>query len=151
MRRSRAVVAFAAAAVALAAPADALAAKKFKGKTEQGRTIALTIGDDGRLETANINWLTRDCKQANSRFQNFTRYRRPFDSSTKNAFSDVGSYTVTEGQIKATVKLTFKGRRTASPERWDGTLSGKVLVRRNGKQIDSCNLKSLTWRAELVR
>lgn len=140
---------------ALAAPSQAAAAKDFEGKTRQGRTVELTIGDDQLLDTLRINWFTRRCSKPGSRFQNMTVYRRPYDQSTPDAFTDVGSYVAREGAIRARVRLTLTGERRFDPndpadESWRGTLRGRIVVRRRGRVIDRCRLRELTWSARLV-
>ena len=141
---------------ALAAPADAFAEKAFRGKTEQDRTITLTIGDDGLLETLRVNWITRRCDRSGARFQSFTGFRAPFDRATPDLFEDAGAYTVRDsGGIRSRVRIVIAGRRTYDPadpaaERWKGTLRASVVVRRSGRIIDRCRLREIEWRARLA-
>ena len=144
-----------AAVAALAAPSEAAAVKKFAGKTQQNRTVTLTIGDDQRLDTLRVNWITRRCALSGSRFQHITRFRRPYDQSSTDDFRDVGSFRVVDGRIRSRVTITLEGRRTFDPanpagEFWDGTLSARVVVRRSGRVIDRCRLRAITWNATLV-
>src|SRR3712207_497003 len=98
-------------AAALVAPSEAAAVKNFTGKTQQNRTVNLTIGDDGTLDKGNINWITRSCNQSGSRFQNITRFSGPYDEDTAEAFRDSGKYTVRDrGRIRSTVSVTMTGR-----------------------------------------
>jgi tRNA/tmRNA/rRNA uracil-C5-methylase (TrmA/RlmC/RlmD family) len=140
----------------LIAPAQAAAIKKFTGKTQQNRTINLTIGDDGTLESGNINWITRRCAQSGSRFQNITRFTGPYDQDTPEAFSDSGAYTVRDrGRIRSRVSVTLSGQHFFDPanpaaEKWVGTFKATVVVRRRGRVIDRCRLRSTTWEAGLA-
>jgi hypothetical protein len=144
------------AVAALAAPSEAAAVKNFAGKTQQNRTINLTIGDDGMLDTARVNWISRNCAQSGSRFQNITRFRKPYDESTPESFRDVGSYTVRDrGRIRSRVTVTFAGRHFFDPanpaaEKWVGTISARVVVRRGRRVIDRCRLRSTSWEAGLA-
>lgn len=150
--RTPVLLTIAALSVALVAPSNAAAVKNFRGKTQQGRTIKLTIGDDGLLQTLNINWITRRCRHSRARFQHRTTFRPPFDTSTPDAFSDAGAFTdIQSGGIRSRVNITLGGQRTqldpADPatERWKGTLKASVVVRRRGKVIDRCTLRQITW------
>ena len=145
------------AAVALTAaavvPATASADKTFRGKTQQNRTVSLTTGDDNVLKRLRINWITRRCAQSGSRFQHITAFRPPFDSATAGAFNDAGSFRVADdGGIRSRVTIYLAGRRTVDPanpaaESWSGTLRASVVVRRNGRVIDRCRLRQVTWNA----
>ena len=151
-------------ALAVAAPADALAAKSFQGTTEQknattgkSRTVMLTIGDDNLLDTLRLNWVTRRCKLSRSRFQHFTGFRKPYDESTPDAFTDRGSFKVADrGGIRSRVRVRLNGTRSqvdpANPatETWNGTFAARVVVRRRGRVIDRCRLREITWAATLV-
>ena len=153
MRRSSAVLGAGLVAAALAVPSDAAAVKRFEGKTQQGRTVKLTIGDDGLLQSARINWVTKACSLSGSRFQHLTGFRPPFDSTTADAFTDAGSFTEPDkGGFRSRVTVTFSGSRAVDPanpaaETWSGTFSAKVVVRKRGKVVDRCTRKSITWSA----
>ena len=142
-------------AVALVAPSQAAADKSFAGKTAQNRSVSLTTGDDNVLKTFRVNWLTRKCALSGSRFQHITRFRPPFDSATPDAFTDAGSFTVADrGRIRSRVTMTITGQHAFDPavpeaEKWFGTLKAKVVVRRRGKVIDRCTLRSTNWEAGL--
>ena len=154
--RTRTMLVTAVVAAALVAPSEAAAVKNFSGKTQQNRSINLSIGDDQLLETARINWITRRCAQSGSRFQHITAFRRPYDSATPDAFTDAGSFTVRDrGRIRSRVRITFAGQRTFDPanpaaETWNGTLKANVVVRRRGRVIDRCRLREITWTATLT-
>lgn len=154
--RTPALLATAAVAVALAAPSQAAADTSFSGKTAQNRSVSLTTGDDGVLKTFRINWLTRRCALSGSRFQHITRFRPPFDESTPDLFDDERSFTVADrGRIRSRVTLTLTGQHALDPavpeaEKWFGTLKAKVVVRRRGKVIDRCTLRSTNWEAGLA-
>ena len=141
---------------ALVAPSNAAAVKNFEGKTQQNRTVELTIGDDNLLQSLRINWITRRCALSGSRFQNITRLRPPLDESTPDAWRDVGAYTVRDrGRIRSRVRITMAGQRTFDPanpgaEAWNGTIAARVVVRRRGRVIDRCRLRQMTWNATLV-
>ena len=142
---------------ALAVPSQAAAVKNFRGKTQQNRTVTLRIGDDQRLDTLRVNWITRRCALSGSRFQHITRFRRPFDQTSTDDFRDAGAFRVVEdgGRIRSRVAITLAGARTFDPanpatESWSGTLSARVVVRRRGRVIDRCRLRQITWNATLV-
>ena len=138
---------------ALLLPADALASKTFRGKTQQGRGVSVLVGNDGLVDRVRINWRTRRCALGGSRFQDATQFVGPFEPTTVDRFGDAGSYTVRDrGGIRSRVRITLAGRRIVDPanpaaERWEGTLRASVTVRRKGRTIDRCALRSIGWRA----
>ncbi len=141
---------------ALAVPSTALADKSFSGKTSQNRSVSLTTGDDNVLKTLRINWITRKCAQSGSRFQHITPFRPPFDLANGEEFRDAGSFTVRDsGGIRSRVRITLTGRHALDPavpeaEKWTGTVKASIVVRRRGRVIDRCNLRSTTWEAGLA-
>jgi hypothetical protein len=153
--RTPVILTTAAVAVALVAPSQAAADKSFSGKTSQNRSVSLTTGDDNVLKTFRVNWITRRCAQSGARFQHITSFRPPFDSATPDAFSDARSFTVRDrGRIRSRVTITLAGQHAFDPanpaaEKWFGTLKAKVVVRRRGKVIDRCTLRSINWEAGL--
>lgn len=150
--RTSVLLTTAAVAAAAIAPSEAAAVKRFRGATDQERTVKLTIGDDNLLQSASINWVTRKCAQSGSRFQHMTAFRRPFDETTPDAFRDEGSFTVRDsGGIRSRVRIIFIGERLVDPatnvESWRGTVEAKVTVRRRKKIIDRCTLRPVGWEA----
>ncbi|MDQ4124375.1 MAG: hypothetical protein M3134_02080 [Actinomycetota bacterium] len=140
---------------ALAVPSTALADKSFSGKTKQNRSVSLTTGDDNVLKTFRINWITRRCAQSGSRFQHITAFRPPFDLATPDEFRDAGAFTVRDdGGIRSRVSITITGRHAFDPanpaaENWFGTVKASIVVRRRGRVIDRCRLRSTNWSAAL--
>ena len=153
---TRTAVLLAVLGTALAVPSTALADKSFKGKTAQDRSVSLTTGDDNVLKTFRVNWVTRKCAQSGSRFQHITPFRAPYDLANGDEFRDAGAFTVRDdGGIRSRVKITITGRHAfdaANPaaENWFGTVKASIVVRRRGRVIDRCNLRSTTWEAALV-
>ncbi|MDQ3741908.1 MAG: hypothetical protein M3320_06165 [Actinomycetota bacterium] len=141
---------------ALAVPSTALADKSFAGKTAQNRSVTLTTGDDNVLKTFRINWITRRCAQSGSRFQHMTAFRPPFDLATGDEFRDAGSFRVRDdGGIRSRVRITITGRHAFDPanpaaENWFGTVKARIVVRRRGRIIDRCNLRSTNWSAGIA-
>ena len=144
-------------AAALVLPADALAAKTFRGKTQQSRGVTVIVGDDGLVDRVRVNWRTRRCQLGGSRFQDATQFNGPFEPSTVDAIGDSGAYTVRDrGGIRSRVGIVLTGKRLFDPanpagETWEGTLRANVVVRRRGKIIDRCRLRSIGWRATLAQ
>ncbi len=157
MKPTRLLASSVALCAALALPADALAAKTFRGKTQQNRAVSVVVGDDELVERVRITWRTRRCQLGGSRFQDATQFNGPFDPSTADAFGDAGAYTVRDrGGIRSRVRIRLTGQRifdAADPpaERWEGTVRASVVVRRRGKVIDRCRLRSTGWRATLAQ
>lgn len=49
----------------------------------------------------------------------------------------------------AVVRVRIRGTLSADLRRWSGTFRGRVSIRRNGRQIDSCRVRGVSWRARL--
>jgi hypothetical protein len=146
----------AALALIVSVPADALAAKTFRGKTQQGRGASLTVGDDGAVQRVGLVWKAIRCRDRRSTYSTNTEFRPPFDSATPDAFTDAGPYSERDrGGIRSRITVTVNGQRQLDPsnpaaETWTGTLRATVVVRRRGRVIDRCRLPSIGWRVKLV-
>lgn len=149
----RAVLTFSAAlaVVGIAAP-PASAAKTFAGETQQDRKVTVAIGDDGLMTQTRIAWRTRRCRSGEF-LRDRTVFRPPIDVNTPDAFSDAGRYTLRQrGGIRIRVDIALTGKRVVDPanpaaESWRGTLKATAIVRRNGRRIDRCKLRSIGWTA----
>ena len=123
-------------------PSEALADKSFRGKSQQGRTVTVTTGDDNVLKGMKINWVTFRCTRSVRRFQHVTRFIPPFKSATPGAFDDGGALTVRDpGGIRSRVRLTTSGRYDAAANKWNGWLEARIVVRQNGSVISRCSLR----------
>ena len=152
MIRAAVLTLSAALAVAGVAAPSASAAKTFAGKTQQDRKVTVAIGDDGLMTETRIAWRTRRCRSGEF-LQDRTVFRPPIDANTPDAFSDAGTYTLRQrGRIRIRVSISLTGRRVVDPanpaaESWQGTLKATAVVRRNGRRIDRCRLRSIGWTA----
>ncbi len=137
-----------------AVPSPAAADQLFTGRTQQDRPATVRIGDDGVVNLVRIQWRTRRCSLSGSFLQNVTGFRRPFDSATPDAFADQGSYTERDpGGIRIRITTTLNGRRVVDPANpaavtWQGTLKASAVVRRRGRVIDRCVLRSTGFTAQ---
>ena len=124
------------------APSEALADKSFRGKTQQGRTVVITTGDDDVLKRMRLNWVTFRCTRSIRRFQNFTRFIPPFRSAVPGAFDDGGAFTDRDpGGIRSRVNVTTSGRYDAAGNKWNGWIQARIVVRENGRRIGRCSLR----------
>jgi uncharacterized protein (DUF2147 family) len=150
----RAVLTISAAfAAATAMPVTASADTLFTGKTQQDRKVTVRIGSDGLVNLVRIGWRTRDCKLPNYTLRDTTLAKRPFDGSTPDSFGDIGSYTYTDvDRSRITTRVQLAGQRVVDPANpaavsWKGTIIASSTIRKRGKVIDRCNLKSTGWTA----
>ncbi len=150
-KRAALTISAALAAVAVA-PSPASAAKSFAGKTQQDRPVTVRVGDDGIVSLVRITWRTRRCRSGEF-LQDRTDFRAPFDSATVDAFADRGAYSLRQrGGYRIRVTIDLTGKRIVDPanpaaERWQGTLRSTAVVRRNGRTVDRCSLRSIGWTA----
>ena len=139
-------------ATVAAVPATASAEKTFTGKTQQDRPITVRVGDDGVVNNVRVSWRTRRCRSGEF-LQDRTDFRPPFDTGTVDAFDDVGTYSLRQrGGYRIRITITLTGKRIVDPanpaaEQWQGTVRSTAVVRRNGRTIDRCSLRSIGWTA----
>jgi hypothetical protein len=139
--------------VALPAPASA-ATKRFRGETAQSRMVRVVVGKSGRVQRMVISWRADDCRRRGSSVRNVTVLRPRRRRASADAFAVAGSYRVRDrGGIRIRIRVSARGTRTFDPaspaaERWSGTFRSRSTVRRRGRVIDRCRLRT-TWSAGL--
>ena len=142
-------------AVALAAaPAAGAQEQTFTGKTHQDRPVTLRTTPDGVVQFVRIAWRTRRCQKGGASLTDRTDFRPPLDDNAPHALGDRGSYTVRQrGGIRIRVTVTVTGEHVpdpanaAAPGSWRGTIKASTVVRRRGRVIDRCSLRSIGWTA----
>jgi hypothetical protein len=133
-------------AMLVAAPAVA-GAETWRGKTEQGRAVAVRTGDDDRVERVRVSWKAK-CQKGT--YMSRTVFRRPFDVSRAAEFEDRGTYAVdVPGGYRARHRVFVRGKLGADGD-WTGTFRVRTRVTRGGRFVDSCRLRGLRWSAEPV-
>jgi hypothetical protein len=127
-----------AAILAAIPPATASAAsKRFRGETAQSRAVSVVVNESGRVQRMVISWRADDCRRRRSH----VTVRR----ATTDAFTATGSYRVRGVRIR----FSARGTRTSdTAEQWSGTFRARSTVRRHGRMIDRCRLRT-TWTAGL--
>jgi hypothetical protein len=130
-------------AVVAAAPASA-SAGTWSGKTKQGRAVMLRTDGDGLVTRARIGWKAR-CQDGT--YSSRTIFLPPFDTSSSSAFSAAGDYTARPKGYVSAIHVTVKGAWVDASDRWHGTFTVRVRVRKDGKLVDTCRLKKLRWSA----
>jgi hypothetical protein len=129
--------------LSFAAVADA---RSWRGETEQGRSVSVRTGDDGQVLRVRVSWRAR-C--ARGRYTSRTVFERPFDVAEPAEFEDSGSYRVSvRGGYRARHTVFVRG--TLAGDRWSGTFRVRTRVLRDGRLVDRCRLKRVTWTAEPV-
>ena len=139
-------------AVALSSPAAA-EAESFRGKTSQGRMASLVVGDDGFVSRIRISY-SAPCADPRYRFANVLRIEPPFDDSTPEAvMEEVTLRDRLDGGGRSRQTATVTARRTVDDdgvESWSGTFKTRAVLTKNGKRLDVCALKRVTWTATSV-
>jgi hypothetical protein len=133
-------------AMLVAVPAVA-GADTWRGKTGQGRAVAVRTGDDDRVERVRVSWKAK-CQRGT--YMSRTVFRRPFDVSEAAEFEDRGTYRVdVPGGYRARHTVLVRGALGAD-RRWTGTFRVRTRVTRGGRFVDSCRLRRVRWSAEPV-
>jgi hypothetical protein len=138
---------FALALAMVLAFAAAAEARTWRGETEQGRGVSVRTGDDGEVELVRVNWKAR-CEKGSYRSR--TVFERPFDISERTLFEDAGTVRVNAGDSYRTRHRVYVRGRLEG-DRWTGTFRVRTRVTKDGRFVDRCRLRGVSWTAEPVR
>ncbi len=128
--------------LAMPAPASALT---LRGKSDQGREVVMRLAD-GDVLSVRIDWRAR-CGRTTYSYRSRTGHRPPFDLATRSVLRDAGSYRLREGDgIRSRTTTVLRARRISSHV-WSGTFRATVVLRRSGRWIDTCRLRTVRWSA----
>jgi hypothetical protein len=139
-------------AVLLALPAAAHA-ESFRGKTSQRRMASLVVGDDGFVTRIRISY-SAPCSDPRYRYANVLRIEPPFDEASTEAVTEevvLRDRLEDGGRSRQTATITAK--RTVDADgvaSWAGTFKTRAVLSKNGKRLDVCELKRVTWTATSV-
>ena len=129
-------------ALTLVAVPAAAEAKVLRGKTSQGRSVALVL-QNGVPKRMKISW-TVACKKSKSTGPTSTRFFRPYDQATTDVLNDADSVSRTYAK-NLRVRNSAKLAGTRAGEAWSGTFSIKRSFYRKGKKFDECRADNVTW------
>jgi len=141
--------------IALAlAPSQAAAQtadKLFRGTTGQSKRVAVRVGAAQKVTRVTVAWIA-PCRRGGT-FENDTVVSPRARRSTVDVFEASGSYPVRQkGGYRMRVRMVIRGLRdvsSAGVERWTGTVRATVVIRRRGRVIERCRLRSTAWSATL--
>ena len=119
------------------------AIESFVGQTSENRGVRVTVGDDGLVRRASINWRA-DCRRPHARFTDRTAFIPPFRESTERYFEARGRYHARQGAYRIRVRVGIVGRHP-SLRRWKGTFHARVRVLRHGQAYDRCETGMIRW------
>lgn len=148
-----AVVAGLTAASAVAVPPPP--SSTFQGNTSQTNIkrhgVQVETDERSLVQRVFIQWRAK-CKAKGKFWTSTTKVSRGSRGLPQNGdvFSYNHAYTGNVGGgIKGRIKYRLRGSFSDN-DNAAGTWSAKVIVKRNGKKIDSCKLKQITWTASRV-
>jgi len=129
--------------LALAGPSYAAT---HKGKTSQGKRVALLTNQDELTRITFFEWRSR-C-DSGGRFTETTRFKQPLDRSAPGLFFDRSFYRIRQpdGNFRIRVKVRVRGDRVA-PRRWKGVFKPTAVVKRNGNEVATCSPGKIRWQA----
>lgn len=128
-----------------AAPAAA-DAKTYRGKSSQGFKLRLATNDDRRVRVFSIGWRA-PCGREDFRYAARSTIHGPFDRDRGGRFRDRSMVrSRLKGSIRATVVMGLRGRLVGSRSA-EGTFTGRVILRKKGREIDRCRLGVVRWKA----
>jgi hypothetical protein len=138
--------------VLLALPAAAHA-ESFRGKTSQRRMASLVVGDDGFVSRIRISY-SAPCTDPRYRYPNVLRIEPPFDEATTEAVTEeVVLRERLDGGGRSRQTATITAKREVDADgivSWSGTFKTRAVLTKNGRRLDVCELKRVTWSAEAV-
>ena len=139
-------------ALLLALPAAAQA-DSFRGKTSQRRMASVLVGDDGFVSRIRISY-SAPCTDPRYRYPNVLRIEPPFDEATTGAVTEeVLLRDRLDGGGRSRQTATITAKRSvdgAGDVSWSGTFKTRAVLTKNGRRLDVCELKRVTWSATLV-
>ena len=139
-------------ALLLALPAAAQA-DSFRGKTSQRRMASVLVGDDGFVSRIRISY-SAPCTDPRYRYPNVLRIEPPFDEATTGAVTEevlLRDRLDGGGRSRQTATITAKRSvDAAGVVSWSGTFKTRAVLTKNGRRLDVCELKRVTWSATLV-
>lgn len=144
--RSRAALAVC--GVVLAATGAALAAKgdeRYRGETEDGRSVKLVADERGAVFRGAITAET-DCTRGYDDFRARAEFRKPLDRSGPRGFRDKGSTVESDDRFTARYAHRVKGNRE-SDRLITGELNLEVVFRREGREYTTCTVEDLAFSA----
>ena len=115
---------------------------------------SVVVGDDGFVTRVRISY-SAPCTDPRYRFPNVLRIEPPFDESTADD-RDRGRSMLRDrldggGRSRQTATVTAKRTVDADgAESWSGTFKTRAVLTKDGKRLDVCELKRVTWSAEAV-
>jgi len=131
-------------AVTFASPAAA-DAKRWTGKTAQGKRVVVRTGSDGVVNLVRIWWRAR-C-DSGQRLRGATAFRPPFDQTSTRAFLDEGTYEVpVDGPGRVFDTAHVRGSLAANGP-WRGVFRIRSEFRRGDRLIGTCRLRGVRWTA----
>ena len=135
-------------AVAVPPPPDST----FSGETSQTNiqrhAVQVDTDSNGHVSQVIIQWRAK-CKVKGQFWSSTKRIRRGTQGlpQSGDVFSRTQTYTADAGGgIKGRIKYTLSGSFT-DDDNVNGTFKARVVVRRNGRKIDTCKLPQITWSA----
>lgn len=139
-------------ALVLALPMAA-EAKSFRGKTSQDRLASVVVGDDGFVTRIRISY-SAPCTDPRYRYPNVLRIEPPFDEvTTDEVTEEVVLRDRLDGGGRSRQTATITAERSVDAngvESWSGTFKTRAVLTKDRKRLDVCELKRVTWSAELV-
>ena len=130
-------------------------AQHHRGTTKEQRRGSVRTADTGVPTLVRITWKAR-CRRPGATFTDRTDFRTPLDQATADAVQDTGPYTVRDGAWRYRISAGLTGGRSltdpANPatEQRAGTVKATIVVRRNGRRVDTCTLRTTSWVARVV-
>jgi hypothetical protein len=138
---------------AFLAIAPAAGAKSFRGETSQKRYASVVVGPDGLVTRIRISY-SAPCTDPRYRFPNVLRLEPPFKTSTPDDVTE--ELTLRDklsGGGRSRQTATVTAHRTVGAdgaESWSGTFKTRAVLTRNGRRLDTCQLKRVTWTTKPV-
>ena len=142
-------------AAAQETPEEPVEPRTYRGETQQDRRVVLRTGTDGLVRRVRVDWVATRCRRERFRYASQTVDTPPFDAVSETRLRDEYDYVErSRGGVRATVTVTLAARRegTADREHWSGTFRARVVVRRDGRRVDTCRTaRTVRFTARLVR
>ena len=120
----------------------------FRGETSQHRSASVLVAADGTVLRIRVRYSAR-CRRRGYTFPNTMEVVPPFTSAAPDAVSErLTLHEPLAGGGHTTQTVAIDARRV-SATLWRGTFSTTAILIKQGRWLDTCRLRHVTWKAKL--
>jgi hypothetical protein len=136
-------------AVAFAAAPASADAKRWVGKTAQGKRVVVRTGSDGVVNRVRV-WWRAHCPSIDEKLRGATSFVPPLDLATATSFLDEGDYRVNVRGPGRIVYFAHVRGNLSQAGPWRGVFKIRAEFRRGSRTLGICRLRGVRFNARPV-